>query len=333
MTTTVKNIVRKSYPISKKTIDLCRELGVVDYVPTTVPKDVSFELHNTTTEMANALRRCINSELSVLIMDFEDNDIVTDDSFIIAHELRKRINLIPIRQISGMVFSISVNNPTDQIIPIYSNQIINSEESNRDETMFTGSNILTYLRPGKNLSIHNIVIKNGVGYIDGPAYSFTGKVGYSCMELENMDENTNKTPISSMNFEASTYRITVPRQKYIDPVQIIKIALKTLSKKMTHIFDIIDGSSGNLYTSNMEITYFPDGHALFKIYNETYTVGNLLFRYGMDVDNTVSNINCIKLHPLFNYINIEIYHPDPKNIILIAIENIQKELTVIGEAF
>jgi hypothetical protein len=48
MSTIVKNIEKKEYPISQDTIDLCKKLGVVKHLPTTIPKNMSFELHNTT---------------------------------------------------------------------------------------------------------------------------------------------------------------------------------------------------------------------------------------------------------------------------------------------
>ena len=62
--TTIKNIKVSEYPISQDTLELCKQLNVLQYVPKTIPKDISFELHNTTTEMANAIRRCMNSELA-----------------------------------------------------------------------------------------------------------------------------------------------------------------------------------------------------------------------------------------------------------------------------
>ena len=363
MSTTVKNIKKNEYPIPEDTIELCKKLGVVKHLPTTVPRDVSFELHNTTTEMANALRRCINSELEVLTMDFDSKDFESDDSFIVLHELRKRITYIPIRQISGVTFKVNVNNKTDEIIPVYSRSIVESgfkknkktmnenpddkkirkdkqnNEKKQKEKMFSETFILTYLRPGKRLVINNIHIVSGVSFKQHAAFSFPGKVAYKCLDLP--DSSTSEvdgkdggnTPFaSSMITEPTRYRLGVPRQKYIDPVHIVKMALKTLEDKLDRIYRVVKDASENFYSSDMEINYLKD-KASFKIFGETYTVGNLLSRYGLMVDKTITNIHCIKLHPSFKYVTVEIHHAYPQKIMLLAIDLVKKELEKIGTAF
>ena len=331
----VKNIKKNSYPISQKTKELCKTLGVEKYLPKNTPCDVSFELHNTTTEMANALRRCINSEIEVLVMDFEDSNFTSDDSFIILHELKKRINLIPIRQISGIKHHINVYNDTGVIIPVYSKDIKEGSSKkdikDRKEQMFSHTFIITYLRPGKKLVINNILIKKGISYKNGTMFSFPGKVKYSCIDLED-DEKSGEKIKSSMLCEPTKYRLTVPKQKFIDPVQIIKIAVKTLGEKISFIERLVDTNTENYYSSEMEIIYTKNKGS-YKIYGETYTIGNLLVRHGMNVDKTIKNIHCIKKHPSFDYITVELEHAEPRKIMLNAISDIKKELKNINDAF
>lgn len=339
MSTLVKNIQVREYPISAETKELCKKIGVLKYIPVAVPSDVSFELHNTTTELANALRRCINSELEVLILDFEDNDIDSDDSFIILHELKKRINYIPIRQISGITFSINVYNNTDEIIPVYSSSIKENdgrdsknakEKSQGKESLFSGTFIITYLRPGKKIVIKNIHTISGTAYKNHAAFSFPGKVGYRCLELEEKKDG-DEVP-SSMSVEPTSYELIIPRQKYIDPMQIIKMALKTIYNKLDVIYKIVVDADKNHYSLDMEIVY-AQNKGTFKIMNETYTIGNLLSRYSLKVDETITNAHCIKLHPSFNYVTVEIHHATPQKIMTLAIEMIRKELDNIGKSF
>lgn len=353
MSTIVKNIKKNEYPIPKDTIELCKKLGVVKHLPTTIPSDVTFELHNTTTEMANALRRCINSELEVLTMDFDPKDFESDDSFIVLHELRKRITYIPIRQIFGVTFKINVHNKTDDIIPVYSRSIVESgfkknenpddkkirmdkqdDEKKHKEKMFSETFILTYLRPGKRLVIDNIHIVSGVSFKQNAAFSFPGKVAYKCLDIPDSsnDDADGISTASSMMTDPTRYMLGVPRQKYIDPVHIVKMALKTLEDKLDRIHRIVKDASENFYSSDMEINYLKD-RASFKIFGETYTVGNLLSRYGFMVDKTITNIHCIKLHPSFNYITVEIHHESPQKIMVLAIDLVKKELKKIGSAF
>ena len=342
MSTTVKNIRKSKHPVSKETIALCKKLGVEKFIPRSVPFDMSFELHNTTTEMANAIRRCINSEIPVLALNFENSDVKTDDSFIIIHELKKRIGLMPIRQISESVFSLNVKNLSDVIIPVYSSSIRETVKPNttvKDE-MFTGTNILTYLRPGKSLIISKITTKTGICNVDGPCFSFPGKVGFSCIDLEKMEYDelkkngkiNNMSPVSSMDYEASSYRLSISRQKHIDPAQIVRLGLKTLSDRTSRLLKLVKQSTGDTYNLDIEITNSSD-HTLFKIFGETYTIGNLICKYGLMVDKTMPNIHCIKLHPTFENINIYIYHSDPKEIMIMTLQNILKELSAIKSFF
>jgi DNA-directed RNA polymerase subunit L len=336
MSTIVKNITRTEYPIPPDTLELCKMLGVLNHLPTTIPTDVTFELHNTTTEIANALRRCINSELDVLIMDFDSDDFNSNDNFIIVHELKKRISYIPIRQISGMTYRIKVRNRTDGIIPVYSSSIEEYDyQSNKKkdvgddtEVMFSGTFILTYLRPGKSLLIDNIHTKLGTSYQNGAAFSLPGKVGYKCLELS----DDGSIPQSSMISEPTKYKLSIPRQKYVDPIHIVKMALKILNDKLDRIYKVVKETDGNYYSQHMEINYQKD-KAIFKIFNETYTIGNLITKYGFLVDTTITNIHCIKMHPSFNYVNIEIHHPTPRDIMLISIDRVKKELFNIESAF
>jgi DNA-directed RNA polymerase subunit L len=338
----VKNIEKREYPIPIDTLNLCKKLNILNLLPTTIPKDITFEIHNTTAEMANALRRCINSELDVLIMNFSSDDFISNDAFIIFHELKKRINYIPIRQILGMTFKVNVHNKTDEIIPVYSRSIkecsyqtiIKKKSDEGNEKMYSETFILTYLRPGKHLIINNINIISGKSYQQHAAFSFPGKVAFKCLNIiEKTDTNKKEEQLfSSMIEKQSNYKLSIPRQKYIDPVHIIKMAIKTLNYKLDNIYKIIKNSNENFYSSDIEINYLKD-KATFKIFNETYTIGNLLSKYGYLIDNTITNIHCIKLHPSFNYIIVEIYHSDPQKIIILSIEMIKKELSIIGNAF
>jgi hypothetical protein len=176
--TTVKNITKKEYPIPKDTLELCKKLNISDWVPSIVPNDLSFELHNTTTEMANAIRRCVNSELPVLIMDFKDSDMHCDDRFIITHRVRKFINLIPIRQITNVKFSLNVYNDTNNIINVSSRSI----KSEGGGDMFSKTFVITTLRPGCRLKIDSINVVLGTSYLDGAQYSFQGKVAFRSEE-------------------------------------------------------------------------------------------------------------------------------------------------------
>lgn len=327
MTTRVTNIKSNSYPISKTTIELFQQLGAHQHLPVCVPKDMSFELHDTTTEFVNGLKRCMNAEIPVLIMDFDTDNIFTDDDYIIGYEIQKRINLIAIRQISNLHLELNAKNETDEIIPVFSRDIKEvAPESKNNEIIFSATNIICYLRPGKMLKITNIGIKSGTSYIDGAAYSFPGKMGYECIDVK-------ESAKSSLIAEPTAYKLTIPRQKFVEPVHIVKLALSTLKYKLERIEQHVKNNIEEFYSvDNVEITRMKD-LTRYKLIGETYTIGNMLARYGYLSDPSMPHIHCIKKHPSHNYVFVEIHHPDPKSIMLQSIESCKKEITSVMSAF
>lgn len=333
--TTVKKIVKTEHHIPKETLSLCDKLGVLKYIPTTVPVSLSFELHNTTTAFANAIRRCINSEIDILALTFDDNDMTTNDNFLITHDVRSNINMIPIRQVMGSVYHVNVVNTTDVIMPVYSHHIkVRSDEKTRhgdarhggDEEMFAKSIIITYLRPGKFLKIKNISAKSGVAYRDGAAHSCAYKVQYKCIHPDCFES-------SSLNSSPSTYELTIPWQKYIDPAYLVKSAVKVLLSKLNRIYTTIsENKSDKFFSPDLEIMV-TKGVGSFRLINETYTIGYLITAYVTRVDPTITNTHCIKPHPSYNYVIVNITHSEPHAIILKAISMVRVELQTVHDAF
>lgn len=325
MAIVVKNIIQNSFPIPNDTLELCKKLGVYNRLPHVTPKNLSFELHNSSTEMANAIRRCINSELEVLVMTFDYKNVTTDDNFIITHELKKRIQMIPIKQIATVEFYLNVVNETDIIIPIYSGSINEGKiENGSISKMFSHSIILTYLRPGKRLVITNIRTIKGVAYKDGIGFSFPGKVAFKCLDMDGK---------SSLIAEPTKYQITISRQKYIDPVQIIKMAVKTLDGKIMKYLKYIKGAEDSFYSAEIDIEYSKTSPSSFRFYNETYTLGYLLKRYCANVDETIEYLDCVKSHPSLNYIDVTLSHTEPQKVMVSAMNKIHDDLVRVGTAF
>lgn len=313
--TEVKGIRRDRFPLSNEFVEICKKKNVHKLLPKSVPVELYFELHNTTTELANSIRRAYK-ELNVFKLTIE-GEFFTDDEFIILEHLKKRIGLIPIRQIKGMKFSIDMYNNTDTIIPVFSYMLVNSLKNNTEELMAPGINI-TDLRPGKTLKMNLGVISGS----NDASFSFPGNIQYAAIN----------PPKSSMEKDCTSYSITIPRQKYIDPINIVKMIMENLINRLNKINEIVKNNKENFYSSEMEITY-GENKGTFKIRNETYTIGNLITKYGFMTDKEIKNIHCIKPHPSSKEIIIEIYHKNPQKIIVDAIENVKKEIINISKYF
>jgi DNA-directed RNA polymerase subunit L len=310
--TTVTKIQASTHVVPEATLALCRQLGLA--VPPSATS-LSFELHNTNTAIANGLRRCIDNEVPVQVMSFNDVDLKTNDPYIIAYELQSRLNQIPIKQGITEALKLNVYNNTDVPIPIYSSNIGGPE-------LMSGNFIVTYLRPNTSIIIDKINITTGIGYLNSAVYTFPGHTEFHCLD---MDEKK-----SSMLQHPNAYRLVVAHQSFIDPRDIVLLALTVLIDKLTMLESVVRNPVDDL--SYIEITELPGGIDL-KIFNETYTIGNIISYYCYKVDPTISNVNCRKAHPTHNYITVEVYHSTPKQILVQSIEMAKNELIVIKGKF
>jgi DNA-directed RNA polymerase subunit L len=326
----VTNIVKTAHPVPKDTIELCRKLGVLKYLPSTVPNSLSFDMVNCNTALANAFRRVMQSELSVMIMVFDS--LYTSDNYIIQHQLSKAIGLIPIRQISGLTFYIDKTNNTTEIIQVNSAHIRPHQTDNADrsrEVLFSKSFVLCDLRPGKTLKIDRIYLKKGVSYIDGAAHTFPGKIKY-----ESLDDSKS----SSMNTDPTSYRLGIPPQKYVDPAHMVRMAADTLIDKLTRVMDVITTDDKRavkiqtFYSDTMEIIH-ADDRTSYKLMNETYTIGALLKQYCCGIDSSITNIHYNAPRHSAGPIIVNITHSEPNKIMLLAIESALKDINNVKRAF
>jgi DNA-directed RNA polymerase subunit L len=373
--TTVSEIKRHEYKISEDTIELCKKLNCLQFLPTNNYQKLSFVLNNVRIPMANSIRRMGDSEIPISIMTFQDNTIDTDDRFIIEYVLKKRVNLIPILQTHDKTWMLDVYNPSDVDIAIYSNEIKikGDAAASFNEKMFHDTFLVTMLRPGKYLKIDNIYTTSGQAYKDGAQFSIDGKIGYECLDIEtqplgqtslgktdsSLVSNIDKT-LTSLDEKLYNWKITIPPQSFIDPLQIVKQILKNINDRLVAISEIVSTShpTDNLYTSEMEIVKIlkkrqyekvnTDSQNLkdlkvkmpknettlqFKIYNETYTIAGLLSEYVRNADSTLTSAYHVKEHPSHNFIYLYITHNNPKKLLITAIINIQKDLESIGSYF
>lgn len=228
----VSNIKERTLVASKQTIEFCKSINAEHLIPVS-KKNISFEL-NAPTAMANAIRRCANSEIDVMIMDFDTNDLHTDDPFIISSVVRTRINMIPVQQIAGSTFSLEVKNNTSEMMEVLSSEIT---------TLCSGTFEIVHLNPGKYIRINNIRMKKGMAHLNGAAHSFAGKIKYECL-----DEGK-----SSLSHQPTKYRLTTGWQNTIDPREIIKMTLDTLIHKFQNL---PDGKMNETYTVGNLLTEY-----------------------------------------------------------------------------
>jgi DNA-directed RNA polymerase alpha subunit len=136
------------------------EREIKELLPTKKREIISFIIKNTTTAMANAIRRTLIEELRIKILNVEIEDIDTDEEFLIRDEFRDRLNLIPIDQsvnIDSTFIVDFVNTDTEQPwTRVYSKDV---QGAPCDEKFS-----IAELRPGKHLLVSDIFVEEGYGY-------------------------------------------------------------------------------------------------------------------------------------------------------------------------
>lgn len=97
-------IIKKTVPDSKELNDiltLMKKHGTPNpksLLPKTPWHEVKFELKNTYAGFANGIRRTLIEELPVKCLDFDEQDFERSDEYILIDQIKKNINLIPIKQ-------------------------------------------------------------------------------------------------------------------------------------------------------------------------------------------------------------------------------------------
>ena len=294
-------------------------------IPELNKKSISFELINSNEAFANGIRRIFNDELLVKSLDVNIYDLKTDDKYILPDNIIERLNLIPVLQNinDNVVFSINIINNTNDIINIYSKDIINKNKN--DKNIYFNSNILLCsLKPNKYFYINNINIKKEYGYND---HKFA--IGSYNYEVINTDFN-----ISSLNNNIKDFRIELITNNNIELKNLIILIYDTIYFRLKNIQSSINNYDINTNSTDInklinDIFIIPNQN-IFEIHinNEYHTIGNLITKYVFNLDNNIELINYKLEHPLRHKIIINIKHNQYKKIINDAIENIIKDLDI-----
>jgi DNA-directed RNA polymerase subunit L len=322
----IKNVKINDYAINYKNSKFENIINQNKHlIPELNKKSISFELINSNEAFANGIRRTFNDELLVKSLDVNIYDLKTDDKYILPDNIIERINLIPVLQniSDDIIFNINVINNTNDIINIYSKDIINKNKN--DKTIYFNSNILLCsLKPNRYLYINNINIKKEYGFND---HKFSmGSYNY---EIINTDFN-----INSLNNNITDFKIELITNNNIEIKNLIILIYDTLYFRLKNIQLSINNYDINTNSTDInklvnDIFIIPNQN-IFEIHinNEYHTIGNLITKYVFNLDKNIELINYKLEHPLRHKIIINIKHNQYKKINNDAIENIIKYLDI-----
>lgn len=311
-------------------------------LPNMNKQSISFDIINSNEAFANAIRRVFNDELPTKCLEINYHNVVTNDKFILIDNIIERINLIPILQTIDIhtTFSLNIHNDTNDIINIYTKDLINKNKN--DKTQYFNLNIqICSLRPNRHLNINNIQPGINYGY-NNSIYSigsfkyYSINTDFSIPSLNNDVKdfhleliNNSNIPIKNLiNLIYETLYIRLKKiQEYINDYNIEKNA-DDIHKINDDIYIIQNNNVKDTNILNNDIKTDKNFDNLYEIHikDECHTIGNLLTKYIYLQLPSIEYINYRLHHPLTRKLIITIKHSNYKKIINDAIDSIIKDL-------
>lgn len=305
----------------------------LDLLPNINHETLSFQLTKTNVEFANAIRRVVTNELEINNLYVDMSEIKSDDKFILSNLIKDRLELICINQDIPLdcKFKIHVNNNTLDIKKITTKDLILQNNKHLDiKTLFNTNILICYLNSNKYLNVSDIIIKSNTGIENGK---------YALCNVHYKNINTEFT-IPSLNNDTTDFEFKFNTNGNIKPKQIINKTVLILNKRLTVIEDNIKNNSKVYNNYQQELVesinlYIIKNNDIYNYYinNETHTIGNLLVRYIYDIYPEIELVNYTIEHPLKKQVIINIKHSDHNKLILDAIKNIKKDLTLFQSFF
>jgi DNA-directed RNA polymerase subunit L len=318
-------------------------------LPNLTKQSVVFDLLNSNEAFANSIRRVFVDELPVRCLNVPYNNIITNDKFILPDNIAHRLSLIPILQDIDMnsTFSLNVTNDTNDIINIYSRDLINKNK-NDTKKYFNGNIQICSLKPNRYLNITNIKLNIDYGY-NNAVYT----IGSFKYEIINIDFN-----ISSLNNTLKDFRFELINNSNISIKGLINLIHETLYIRLKKIQDYIndykiENNSNDINKINNDIFIIKNNNTdvvrelvlnmnntsdninLYEIHikNESHTIGNLITKYVYLLQESIEHISYRLHHPSSRKLIITINHSDYKTIINDAINNIISDLNKFKNSF
>ncbi len=223
-------------------------------LPTKNKMTLAFDLIGSNEAFANALRRVYNNELLVKALDISVHNINTDDKYILPDNIKERISLIPLEQSvnENTIFNLIVNNTTNDMINIYTKDLVNKNKN--DHTVYFNKNILICtLKSNKFINLSSIKINKEFGY-NNHAYSI-GTHKYKAI-------NTDFT-IPSLNNTITDFHIEFTNNANIE--------MRTL---VANIYDTIYMRLKKIQTTINEYIINDNSEDINRINNDIYIIKN-----------------------------------------------------------
>jgi DNA-directed RNA polymerase alpha subunit len=324
-------------------------------------EETSFELYNTFSGFANAIRRTLTNEVQVYALDTQD--IKTDDEFLTNTDvIIKNINLLPLDQyVEDMskynIYIAKVNKTLDivEVTPkdiylmdrkVFDNTVkdkgvgfklseslalfANDHKGTRAKDLVVDDNIvIANLRPGKTLYVGNIQVVSGKGIEDAGKFTLLDNITYNILNVEPYD-SFNKTGKRSIEYDPTDFKITFTTSGNIKSKDVMKRCVESLETDLLAVRKVIEDydkleESKYFATDKLEVTN-KDGIATYKLHKHYFTVTNMIGQrcYLLDPSCPFITVGVERYDTRIGVIKIK--HAEPNKIIMDAIDENLKDI-------
>lgn len=301
-------VIKDTKP-SKDILDIINKLGL----PIKEEQEgLELILENTNVAFVNAIRR--SSGMPVRIMTCDQKDVDTNDTTIIGYDIKSMIEQIPINQETKITsLKLYKNNNTENIVPITSHDIlVDGEKSKIFIDVYLGD-----LCPFKTIEV-DLVLQTG-NRNTSKIFTYEGNIAVVSIELENFEKDNKAIP-SSLEFEPSLFKLTVPKQytRVASPKQII---INICNHYMDYCDNLLEAD-----TKLLEITINNE----FSCYRIEYIdIGLLLEHYIYDLDKSIKKIYSEQIDMA---LNVFIYHNNITPLYTTALKNIKRDFNILKDS-
>lgn len=354
MPVVIKNVKISTIEYNKKNFkdfDKCIEyikLIKPDYkkfLPSKPLHQVQFEITNTVSDFANCIRRFLLDEINVYSMDVDESNILTDDRFILGDVLKKNIELIPLLQeltdieSNNLKMSITVENKTDDMMTIYSRDIVVSDKKNKkyaNEKYFSLNIPLMQLRSNTTLKVSDISVVKGLGKNDAGKFCLLANMSYEILDIQPFEESKYETRgKSSLNSNPSHFKLSYKTHRNIDPKKIMILCCNAIADRMIAIQKELAciKSDDVIYFSDLIELEIRGDVKLYHFKGEYWTIANIIARYCYIEFKEIKFVCPCIIHPSKEESVVKIKHPDSLKILNMAINHILADVAIVKKAF
>lgn len=309
------------------------------------PKEtVSFEITEANSAIANCIRRYLIDEIPSYSMNLTEEDIITDDRYILSDFLKKNIELIQFSQnitdddAKDITLSLNVENNTDDTIKVYAKDFVITKQNKKLDISDYVTTTISFikLRSGKKLEINNITIVKGIGKHNSGKFSPLANITYKIMDIDPLNETKySKTGESSLNSNPEHFKIEITTHRNRPVKKIMPLCCDLIAETITRIINDLKNikEETKIYFSDV-ITLETKGNIkFFHLKGEYWTISNLISRYCFISDKTVPFVCSSVNHPLTEESTVKIRHTSSIELINSALKLILTDIAAIKKAF